>query len=490
MSTSFRTHASRLSLRQQILAGFASLAMVLCFAAAKTVAVVETAFLTEAYEHYNERMLDVIRSSALEAMIAEDQPLLRSLAERLLGREPAIARVSAFNERQEPLVMLSKQGSEESVQEDALRVFRQKVSYMGEDFGSIEIVWDLSRQVRLIWQHSLFIAGIMAAVLLMLTGAIYLAVTVSVLRPIATFDRQIRRYAEGDLVTAVAQPSAMARELQRVGCSIRELGNSLKANQTRTAELEAAKKESERANRTKSEFLAGMSHELRTPLNAIIGFSEIMKREMLGPVGTPQYQGYAADILASATLLLDLVNDVLDLAKIEVGQFDLEEGPVDVVQLVHDSITIVKGAADAKRISIRLRLEGGYHLLCDRRRIRQVLINILSNAVKFTDTHGTVDVFAEVDADGRLTIAIRDNGRGVAEENLAMVMQPFGQVRSGPYETAEGTGLGLPISKNLVELHNGKLDISSTLGEGTEVRIVFPSDRVVPRPLVRIECAG
>ena len=291
MSTSFQTLASRLSLRQQILAGFASLALVLCFAAAKTVAVVETAFLTETYEHYNERMLEVIRSSALEAMIAEDQPLLRSLAERLLAREPAIGRVSAFNEREEPLVTLSRQGSEESAQEDALRVFRQKVAYMGEDFGSIEIVWDLSRQVRLIWQHSLFIAGIMAAVLLMLTGAIYLAVTAFVLRPIATFDRQIRRYAEGDLETAVVQPSAMARELQRVGCSIRELGNSLKANQTRTAELEAAKKESERADRAKSEFLASMSHELRTPLNAIIGFSEIMKGEMLGPVGTPQYRG-------------------------------------------------------------------------------------------------------------------------------------------------------------------------------------------------------
>ena len=181
---------------------------------------------------------------------------------------------------------------------------------------------------------------------------------------------------------------------------------------------------------------------------------------------------------------------MLDLAKIEVGQFDLEEGPADVVQLVHDSITIVKGAADAKRISIRPRLTGGCHLLCDRRRVRQVLINILSNAVKFTDTHGTVDIFADVDAEGRLAIAIRDNGRGVAEEDLAIVMQPFGQVRSGPYETAEGTGLGLPISKNLVELHNGIFDISSTLGEGTEVRIVFPSDRVVPPPFARIECVS
>ncbi len=236
----------------------------------------------------------------------------------------------------------------------------------------------------------------------------------------------------------------------------------------------------EGANRAKTEFLANMSHELRTPLNAIIGFSEIIESEILGQAqGNSKYVGYARDINGAGNHLLNVINDILDIAKIEVGQLELEE----VVFDVDDSLCIcLKLLADqSQRNGVQLErtsqdsLPG---LRGDEKKFKQIVINLLSNAIKFTPEGGKVTLSADVEGDGSLKLTVSDTGIGIAAEDLDKVMAPFSQVESAHSRNHQGTGLGLPISKALAELHGGSFTMASELGVGTTVTLRFPAKRV------------
>jgi PAS domain S-box-containing protein len=248
----------------------------------------------------------------------------------------------------------------------------------------------------------------------------------------------------------------------------------------REAELIEARDQAESANRTKTEFLAAMSHELRTPLNAIIGFSEMMTRQVYGPLGSENYTGYANDIHSSGKHLLAIINDILDMAKIEAGQFVLNEAAMSVAEAVTGAASLLKEKAQAKNQDYDvLRPARGLGLQADGRIVRQVLLNLISNAIKFTPEGGRVGVESTLREDGSCAITISDTGIGMSEDDLRKALEPFGQVQSSLSRAYEGTGLGLPLVDRFMKMHDGRLEIESRPGEGTRATVVFPPARVI-----------
>ncbi|MDE0944414.1 MAG: PAS domain S-box protein [Alphaproteobacteria bacterium] len=244
-------------------------------------------------------------------------------------------------------------------------------------------------------------------------------------------------------------------------------------------ELLSAKDAAVLANRSKTEFLANMSHELRTPLNAIIGFSEMMKMEALGPIQPPEYREYVRDIRSSGTHLLDVINDILDMSKIEIGEATVADSEVSIAAVMSSCLRMVDERA--KRGDVQLLAEGLDHLpllLADARMLKQILLNLLSNAVKFTECQGSVRIFGGIDGDKQLFITVADTGIGMTNEGLAKAFAPFQQVDNSLQRKFEGTGLGLPLVKSMMELHDGTASLESTLGVGTIATIRFPATRV------------
>lgn len=234
----------------------------------------------------------------------------------------------------------------------------------------------------------------------------------------------------------------------------------------------------EQANESKSAFIANVSHELRTPLNAILGFSSVMADELLGPMENERYRRYAADIHLSGNHLLSLVNDLLDISKVEAGRYTIEDEQIDLVEEVTRAFALIEQQA-GDRTLVNLCHRADTLLRADRRAIRQVLINIVANAVKFTAETGSISATTSLASDGRLILSIQDDGIGIAANELERVLQPFG--RASTHIASEGTGLGLPLSRNLIELHGGTLEVDSTPGEGTRIDMHFPPERVLPR---------
>lgn len=244
----------------------------------------------------------------------------------------------------------------------------------------------------------------------------------------------------------------------------------------------AEKQEAERASRKKSEFLAEISHEVRTPLNAIVGFAEIIRSARFGPVGNPRYQEYAADIVSSGQHVLQLVNDLLDLNRAESGIDDLEEDVIDIAETVRAALVFVRDQAREKSISTELYFPGDMpKLLADGRKLKQVLVNLLANAVKFTEHGGSVAVTVSFDAAGRTVFTIADTGIGIPRDEIPAALRMFGRGRRAKKtdRPQEGTGLGLPLAASLVELHGGTLALDSEPGVGTTVTVTLPSDRAV-----------
>src|SRR6516164_839146 len=268
----------------------------------------------------------------------------------------------------------------------------------------------------------------------------------------------------------------------RLRATVDDLKRSQAALERQTIELvdlaekySKEKTRAEEANQTKSRFLANMSHELRTPLNAIIGFSEIMGSGMFGSLGSEKYQEYCHDILTSGHYLLEVINDILDMSKIEAGRMKLDMEPLDLSKTLAESLRVVSGRAQDKKLVLDANIEQVISVVADRRAAKQILVTLLSNAVKFTPEGGRITVRSHLGRD-RITLLIADTGIGIAPHSLARLGRPFEQVESQLTKTYHGSGLGLAIARSLTQLHGGTMKLRSKLGAGTVVRVSLPRD--------------
>lgn len=269
----------------------------------------------------------------------------------------------------------------------------------------------------------------------------------------------------------IVNESLERRVQQRTEALKAEIADHVRAKR----ELTVAVEQAEIANRAKTEFLANVSHELRTPLNAIIGFSEVMASEMFGPLGDPRYKGYVQDVLASGRHLLDVINDILDIARIEAGKIEFYTSEVDLGEVTAAALRVVETRAEAGGLTLRSDIaENVSTIWGDRRRILQILVNLLSNAVKFTPKGGQVEMVVRMDQDGAC-FHVCDTGIGMSDDEIGGALQPFRQVDSGLGRRYEGTGLGLPLVRSFVELHGGSFKITSDKGAGTTVTVRLPS---------------
>ena len=310
------------------------------------------------------------------------------------------------------------------------------------------------------------LAGIAIAVLL---GWFLAGLVTEPVRAVLRAASDIRR---GRLEARVAPRSALvAGEFRELSAGFNDMAQTIQDDQ---AELLRALEGVQIADRVKSEFLAAMGHELRTPLNAVIGFSQAIGQEMHGAVGDPRYRDYARDIHDSGVRLLGVINDILDHSKIERGELRVEEGLVDIEQTVRGALALIETPAREARVQISFLPSPGLPTLPGSEvKLKRVLFNLLSNAVGFTPAGGKVLVTAWRRDDGDAAIRVEDSGIGMSAEEIEIALTPFGQVDASLSRRHEGTGLGLPLAKRLVELHGGRLDIDSTPGVGTCVTLTL-----------------
>jgi len=290
------------------------------------------------------------------------------------------------------------------------------------------------------------------------------------------------RVVTGVDITAVKLQEEMSRKNEeQLQAVVEKLEQSRQQQTVLARKYEMAKIRAEAANHAKSEFLANMSHELRTPLNAINGFSEIMASEMFGPLGHPRYKEYSGDILSSGQHLLSLINDILDMSKIEAGKMQMRFEPVSIDEVVDDTLRLVRQRADKAGLKMRTHLPTLPEVEADFRALKQILLNLLTNAVKFTPQGGTVTVSAAV-TDDNIHLSVTDTGIGIPEKALTRLAKPFEQVENQFSKSKEGTGLGLALTKSLIEMHNGRLEIDSEVGKGTTVHVILPITQPPAKP--------
>jgi len=282
-----------------------------------------------------------------------------------------------------------------------------------------------------------------------------------------------RRTKDGGYVSVGTDISFLKHQEERLRSRETELEHQAQQLVELAEKYSTEKTRAEAANKSKSEFLANMSHELRTPLNAIIGFSEVMRTELFGKIGSDKYREYADDIHASGQYLLEVINDILDMSKIEAGRIELDIEDCDVAEIVEDCRKIIFPRAKEEKIDLMVLPISDAVLKADRRALKQVFLNLLTNSVKFTDADGNIEVSALIE-DTMMTFVIRDTGIGIPERDVAKLARPFEQVENQFTKSHDGSGLGLAISRSLIELHEGTFSIESRQGVGTTVRFSLP----------------
>ena len=361
-----------------------------------------------------------------------------------------------------------------------------------ETVGRLTTVTSDERLWRGFYRRASVMVGLLVLVSAVLIGGVQIALRASVIGPVRQLISAIKRAEkEGtrqevawrsfdEIGTVIGAFNSLQRHRDLYELELTEARRTLENRvKARTLELQVAHDQANAANQAKSRFLANVSHELRTPLNAILGFADLISNERFGPLNDPRYKEYAQFIARSGQHLLTLINDILDLSKAEAGQLEMHEELIDLSSVTEDAVRMVRQRADTGQIRINVaEMSTAPVLRADRRMMVQILVNLASNAVKFTPPGGQVDVAWRLLADG-VGWSVSDTGIGISPEDVPMLMEPFTQRDGDLTRGYEGTGLGLPLTKHLTELHGGRLEIETAEPTGTIVVVILPSSRIV-----------
>ena len=493
LSTSKGVAPRHYRLGVQVLLGLAILAVVVAGSSALVVRHLERDYLLALKAAESEKTFELIVSASLENIISEDLPRLETTIRQVIARDPDLLRVEIVNERGIVLHSWRRQAREKQTQfldwlEHSHRIlhFTRDVVFEGEAFGKVVAEWDTTRTDLEVDRHTYLIALAVVTICALFGAFAYLIVNGVAVVPINRMTRRVLGLKDGFYESASKLPAFASAEMRELDKSLDVLSKFLVRERQRTAELEAAKDAAEQASQAKSAFLAVISHELRTPLHAINGFSEIIHNQIHGPLGDTRYKDYAGHIVASGEQLLCLINDLLDMSKIDAGKVTLQFEDADLTELIAEAVALVQTPMAVDQPRIHIRTEPGLpRIRADKRRIRQALVNLLSNAVKFTPSQGDVTIAATWGRATGVSIAVQDTGIGIEEENLDKVLEPFRQIEDPLSREHEGAGLGLPLARALIRLHGGEMRIESQPSVGTTVTLILPPDLVAdgaPRP--------
>ena len=442
---------------------------------------------------------------ALQSILAEDQALLMQASKQTNRFYQLIDDMLPLIEEENPEIRAGLLGLRDNYREYLMAVLSMSAHFVegleteedelaavnerGQAFNSeldlisrkiIRVAEEQSDHIKEHSQFNFYISLISGGGILVVILLTLVALEKKLVGPLGTLMGFIRNLGVKDSHLSSRIGYASHDEIGELCDGVNSMLDNLDRITVSKDHLLVAKEEAEYANRAKTELLANMSHELRTPLNAIIGFSETLKNEVFGPLPNDKYRDYINDIHASGSHLLELINDILDVSAIEAGNLELHEEKLDAGKVVTASMRLVNYRAQSKGLKLSKRLDDNLPLLyADKRRLKQILLNLLSNAIKFTDEDGAVSLDVVRGGGGSIDFIIADTGIGMDQHGLVIAMSSFGQVDGSLSRKHEGSGLGLPLTKGLVESHGGRFKIDSEIGVGTTVTVSFPAERTV-----------
>jgi signal transduction histidine kinase len=454
-----------------------ALAIVVAVTAGLVVRGAERDFLASLLAAESDQKFQLLVFASTDDIISEDIPRLQTTMEELVRRDETLALLRITNESRSVLYEWRRLELPAGAK---LLTLSREIRILGELFGTFTVAWNVSDMERVGDRHALNVAVAIGLICLMLSLLVYLFIRRIAVTPINRIADRLASFHDGVLDGGARLPAFAPAELRRLEEATDTLGHLMSVQEQRNADSEAARAAAVAANRTKSEFLANMSHELRTPLNAILGFSEAMQMQMFGPLGAEKYDEYVAHINESGSHLLALISDILDISKIEFGKQTLDEDDVELGHAIRSCLALVRERARAGGVRIvDSLLSRIVRVHADERKLKQVLLNLLSNGVKFTPSGGAVTLSWTLDDAKGVVVEIADTGIGIPAHQIAKVLEPFGQAENSLSRRYEGSGLGLPLSKALIELHGGSFELESEVNVGTRVRFSLPPSRLL-----------
>jgi signal transduction histidine kinase len=469
------------SLTVQLLLALLLITVIVSTAAGFIMRDFERGYLTSRLNVENERKFDLLVYATTDDIISQDVPRIDTTMHNLIQSDSTLLSLQIVNPAGQSLFNWHR--DQHKTSNEKTQTFSREVRVGGELFGTFSAVWDFSAADRKINQHGIMFAAAIGTICLTMSLMFYMLITRLAILPLKRMGTRLAEFRDGVFDRVIRLPDFTPQELRDLETSVNQLGELMAQKEQYNIEREAAHAAAVAANRTKSEFLANVSHDLRTPLNAIIGFSDTMRMGIFGSIENPRYREYAEYINNSGVHLLSIINDILDISKIQSGKMSLEESEVDLLQTIEASLVLLYARAREGGVRIVKKLPARLPFVrADERKLKQILLNLVTNSVKYTPFGGSVTISASVNRDLGILVTVADTGIGIAADKIKTALEPFAQIENAYTRRETGTGLGLPISKALIELHGGTFELTSEVGVGTVVQFSLPASRLLEPP--------